>query len=336
MAYIEQQQGPTCLIDTTTHVETHLLQSADGKPELYEKVIHMQSSSSSTMDDLYLEETHSLPAHEEHGDVVDPNDSLSSSPQRYDTMVGENLQQLQSYKDKSAPLPQGFYPIISFVLVTFFLFLYPNIRTFTSYGQFYQKNIETWNQESIRAVCLAGYGSMVSIQDRITQTQNISQQPLFLSPNQFIPQTAQLILWSEESWYVETLEEEEYIFQQVGKIANTSNVTIGVGYRAKILSNSSSLDYSYRNMFILVNTQGQVVLKYQKVHPVPGIEDNIEPGKHRPPLIQMESLPGVTMGAAICFDFDFPSFIQKTTRGHASGSLIMLQPGTKEILLKSF
>jgi len=341
----EQQHDFTVPNDTGTtavNTTTHLLPSKDGKATYYKRVLlKMNSSSSSsnmTVDDLYLhEETESLPTLDEHDNINHSMNALSlpsSSPQQYDTiMVMKNIQQQQeqepsvSTMDTSVSFPHGIQHILIFLIVSFFLFLYPNIRTITSYGQFYQRNIETWNQESVRAVCLAGYGSMVSIQDRLAQTQNISQQALFLSPNELHPQTAQLILWSEESWYVNTLEEENYIFQQVGAIAHNSKVTIGIGYRAPLTSNSTI--YSYRNMFILVNTQGQIDLKYQKVHPVPGIEDNIEPGIHRPPLVSMESIPGVTLGAAICFDFDFPTFIQKTTRKHfsSSESLIMLQPG---------
>ena len=60
--------------------------------------------------------------------------------------------------------------------------------------------------------------------------------------------------------------------------------------------------------------------RYQKVHPVVGVEDGTAPGTAPAPAVQTRY---GRVGGAICYDFDFPDFLRQASRG----ADLMLQPG---------
>mmetsp|Transcript_6518 Transcript_6518/g.7462 ORF Transcript_6518/g.7462 Transcript_6518/m.7462 type:complete len:225 (-) Transcript_6518:40-714(-) len=100
-------------------------------------------------------------------------------------------------------------------------------------------------------------------------------------------------------------------------IALKKRVMIGVTYLFSSPDSSKE-----RNMFALVLINGTIAFKYQKVHPVFIVEKNVEPGKHPAPVIDTGKAFG-RVGGGICFDFDYPRFINKAS----NGADLMLQPG---------
>jgi len=104
----------------------------------------------------------------------------------------------------------------------------------------------------------------------------------------------------------------------LGRIANATKTLIGIGYMRYV----SNTKYDSQNMFGLVLPTGEVSYKYQKVHPVVGVETSVEPGTAPAPLVHVPNI-GI-VGAGICYDYDFPEYIRKSAGDDAS---LMLQPG---------
>lgn len=85
--------------------------------------------------------------------------------------------------------------------------------------------------------------------------------------------------------------------------------------RLELLSSSDSSDSGNSddlaavNSFVLVGPSGLPVLKYNKTHPVPIVEDEVVPGERG--LAVAETGLG-TMSAAVCFDFRFPELLRQS------------------------
>jgi hypothetical protein len=80
----------------------------------------------------------------------------------------------------------------------------------------------------------------------------------------------------------------------------------------ELLSGSDSGDsdeLAAVNSFVLVGPSGIPVLKYNKTHPVPIVEDEVVPGERG--LAVAETGLG-TMSAAVCFDFRFPELLRQS------------------------
>ena len=60
-------------------------------------------------------------------------------------------------------------------------------------------------------------------------------------------------------------------------------------------------------------------MTYHKAHPVPGIEADVKAGPYK---LQWVDTPYGRIGAAICFDFNYPTFIRQAGK---DGVDIMLQ-----------
>jgi hypothetical protein len=67
-------------------------------------------------------------------------------------------------------------------------------------------------------------------------------------------------------------------------------------------------DLAAVNSFVLVGPSGVLILKYNKTHPVPIVEDEVVPGESG--LAVAETGLG-TVSAAVCFDFRFPELLRQ-------------------------
>lgn len=107
---------------------------------------------------------------------------------------------------------------------------------------------------------------------------------------------AELVVWTEAAAGI--LPEEEENFQvEVSQLVDSLNITAVVAYVIPLQFDP----LKYVNKYIAIDSKGQIMQQYLKHEPVPG-----EPAvKGREPH-KAFSASGLTMGGAICYDFDFP------------------------------
>ena len=138
-------------------------------------------------------------------------------------------------------------------------------------------------------------------------------------------QNSKLVMWSEVSV---TTRNETLLIQQASELVEQFNVSIGVAY---YLSLQSDANYHTQNVFSLVTpytqkignetrVKSRIAFRYQKTHPVPRVESDVQPGPGEIPTVPIPHF-GRT-ASAICFDLNFP-FIDQI---YASETDIILQP----------
>ncbi len=107
---------------------------------------------------------------------------------------------------------------------------------------------------------------------------------------------AELIVWNEASFF--TLQEDEPRWTSAIKdLAKELNITIVASYVLPV----SQAPLKYENKYLFVNQEGKVEFSYLKHQPVPG-----EPAIQGHTPLQTANVSGATIGATICYDYDFP------------------------------
>lgn len=137
-----------------------------------------------------------------------------------------------------------------------------------------------------------------------------------------------IVLMSEEAFYLTSDEEETALLNKgLSLLAYTTNpqgVLLGITYE-KALPNNEFVT----NRFALLssatatsnnNNTASILWNYQKAHPVPLIEDNVQPGSGE--LFYSHTAYG-SLSGAICFDLDYPQYIAQIGRKNVD---IVLQP----------
>ena len=90
------------------------------------------------------------------------------------------------------------------------------------------------------------------------------------------------------------------IFSMLSGAARNNNVYVIAGY-------TNLKNKLMRNSALVIDTAGNLVADYNKVHLVKGFEDKFTPGKN----IATFGFNGLNAGVAICKDLDFPGYIRK-------------------------
>jgi apolipoprotein N-acyltransferase len=110
---------------------------------------------------------------------------------------------------------------------------------------------------------------------------------------------AQLILLPERAINIDK-ETGDSIISILGNAAKQNHVFIITGY-------TNFRNERERNSALVIDAEGNLVVDYNKVHLIKGLESQFTPGKE-PGLF---ALNGVQAGTAICKDLDFPDYIKK-------------------------
>jgi apolipoprotein N-acyltransferase len=128
---------------------------------------------------------------------------------------------------------------------------------------------------------------------------------------------ARIIVWPEGR--VRVLQEDEAtLLARASTFARTTGTYLDLGVGV-LLSHPVQSRFALSES-ILIDPQGLVAWRYEKAHPVPGV-DPIPPGDGRVPTIQT---PYGRLTSVICFDMDFPGTIRQAGQ---AGADIMLVPG---------
>jgi hypothetical protein len=201
---------------------------------------------------------------------------------------------------KTLTLPTFVNSLSIYLFVLFLVISYGGIRLNTNFVPFYQQNIEdTFPDELVSFGCV-----LVQNNDTIDYDYYINlTRELAISGNK-------IILWSEAIPAIKTVEELNSLHDSIKNISITYNTYIGFTYI------DSTTKESY-NKQVVINNKGDKVIDYNKSNLVPIIEDILTKGDNKLQTFQSEDF-GI-VGAAICFDFDFPKLI-----GQASSKKVNL------------
>jgi apolipoprotein N-acyltransferase len=118
------------------------------------------------------------------------------------------------------------------------------------------------------------------------------------------------ILWSEEAVKVTSDEEEQALIQKGATLLLTQSPSqetfLGLTYYKKKLNANTAT-----NHFTLLTPTGEIAWNYKKAHPVPGVEDNVDPGPNILPIYHSSHYG--TLSGSICFDLDFPNTLRQAS-----------------------
>lgn len=107
---------------------------------------------------------------------------------------------------------------------------------------------------------------------------------------------AKLISWNEAAMFVMPEDENEWI-HSIKELADELNITLVASYVTPI----SQSPLKYENKYQFIDSSGNITHKYLKHEPVPG-----EPAVQGKSLLKVADIKGTKVGAAICYDYDFP------------------------------
>lgn len=125
---------------------------------------------------------------------------------------------------------------------------------------------------------------------------------------------AKMIFWAEGNSMI-LKEDEEKLYKKASVMAKENKIYLGIAIG---IIDQKKIKY-LENKFVLFDPKGTIVINYWKANPVPGFEATISTTKEY--KIQKTTTSYGTLGTAICFDLDFPHFIQQ-----AKGIDIFLAP----------
>lgn len=112
---------------------------------------------------------------------------------------------------------------------------------------------------------------------------------------------AKIIVWNEGSFYTFTSDEERVV-GSIQNLAKQSDASIVASYLVLISENP----LKYHNKLVFINNKGETAYSYLKHQPVPG-----EPSVQGKEPFQTVEVAESKVGAAICYDYDFPYIAQE-------------------------
>lgn len=130
---------------------------------------------------------------------------------------------------------------------------------------------------------------------------------LFLRAEQEIQAGARIIIWGETNGF-SFKEDEPMLLARGAQFAREKQIYLGMS--PAVFDPSS--DKPLENKIVLMTPRGEVAFEYHKAIPVPGGEAAVQaPGDG---IIRTIDSPHGRLGAAICFDMDFPGLLKQAGR----------------------
>jgi len=107
---------------------------------------------------------------------------------------------------------------------------------------------------------------------------------------------AQIISWNEAAIFILPKDEVEWV-NSIKELAAELNITLVASYVMPI----STTPLKYENKYKFIDPSGNITHSYLKHQPVPG-----EPAVQGKSPLKVVDITGTKIGAAICYDYDFP------------------------------
>jgi len=177
-------------------------------------------------------------------------------------------------------------------------------------SRFYQKNV---------SALITPYTTMSCIFSQSAVNGTDSWDEVWTQTESRLSAGDSLVMWSEEAFVVFNGKEESEVISKASSLAaRYRSGYIGVTYKR-------IRDSLATNQFVLITSDGDVAWNYHKAMPVPFIEADVIAGPENLPIYDPVDGPlsGIRLGGSICFDMDYPSYIQQGSFKHVD---LMLQP----------
>jgi apolipoprotein N-acyltransferase len=152
--------------------------------------------------------------------------------------------------------------------------------------------------------------------DRIRANADIMFDDLLQRADQEAQAGAKIIMWGETNSFC-FKQDESAMIERGAQFSRDKGVYLGMS--PAVFDGNS--DNPLENKIVLVNPEGEVSFEYWKAIPVPGPEASVQATNDG--RIHIVDTPYGRLGAAICFDMDFPGHLKQAGRGEAD---IMLVP----------
>lgn len=188
-----------------------------------------------------------------------------------------------------------------FFIVFGMLLLYGGARPQLSADTFYQRSVGDVVRPTVPVVCL--FAQVLATPEPLASRRAAWADALNRTSAAASRTGARILLWSEESLAAESEGEEAELVGAFGQLARAHDAFIGITFRR-----SDGSESGVRNMMVLLSADGHPCARYQKAHPVPGVELGVIAGSAELQTCDDPKL-GIRYGVAICFDLDFPEFI---------------------------
>ena len=107
---------------------------------------------------------------------------------------------------------------------------------------------------------------------------------------------AKIISWNEAALFIMLEDENEWI-KSIKELTIELNITLVASYVTPI----SKTPFRYENKYQFIDSSGNITHSYLKHEPVPG-----EPAVQGTSPLKVVDIKGTKIGAAICYDYDFP------------------------------
>ncbi|KAI8141004.1 carbon-nitrogen hydrolase [Fennellomyces sp. T-0311] len=199
------------------------------------------------------------------------------------------------------------HPATWFTILVTLLALFGGSQIHIHRGSFFQVGYPEYVPKSIPVGCVIGPGGIdLELQKDYDRW--------FDRSATLVNAGAKLVMWSEETAATSNDDDEAALISRAQTFAQENNVYLAFTY------NRTIVDDLTENKLLVITPQGEIAINYSKSHPVPLIEP-IQAGKPEIPYIDTPEFGRV--GVAICFDFNFPSFITQASKYNID---VMLQP----------
>ena len=123
---------------------------------------------------------------------------------------------------------------------------------------------------------------------------------------------AKIISWNEAAIFIMPEDEKEWI-NSIQELAAELNITLVASYVSPI----SQTPLRYENKYQFIDASGNIRHTYLKHEPVPG-----EPAVRGKSPLKVVDMNGTNVGAAICYDYDFPCLAKGY--GELGADMVML------------
>ncbi|KAF7722657.1 hypothetical protein EC973_002867 [Apophysomyces ossiformis] len=195
------------------------------------------------------------------------------------------------------------HPFVLYGLLMALVLTYGGAQVNIHKDSIFQESYKDYVPPSVPVGCLAGQTASQPIQNYTYW---------FNRSTELVQKGARIVLWSELTAFTAD-EEDETRFRALSKeFASRNNVYLAAAYGTY---NNPPLE----NKLILVSPKGEILIDYNKAHPVPIVELQ-PPGE---PIVQyVDTEEFGRVGLAICFDYNFPQFIWQAGQ---NGVDLMLQ-----------
>ncbi|CAG8627194.1 11119_t:CDS:2 [Dentiscutata heterogama] len=210
----------------------------------------------------------------------------------------------QGRKFKNIKIIKLSNPVMIYFIVIFWVIVYGSIRYSTTYIPFYQRNIESYAAHSLVKVgCVIGAYNNYETKYYVNRTEELARNG------------SKFILWSEAIVFVNDTAQYNELEQGIKNISQIYKTYIGFTY-----ADASSNGKIY-NKLTVISPNGDILINYAKTNLVPFVEYEVTAG---PQILQTNVTSDFgTIGGAICFDYNFPSFINQASENNVD---FMIQP----------